>query len=120
MSRVGKMEGAAAATPASRHTHCGQFLNILIRRSQGSQADLLGELSESGVCQQGDVSQELVARVPETRQPSEDRPASVSTATEPTNFDSDLLKRQRGTSEKDVNMLSVEPLAARVTHGSGV
>lgn len=43
----------------------GQFLDVLIRGPQRGQSDLLGELGELWIGQQGDVSQQLVTRVPE-------------------------------------------------------
>lgn len=45
-------------------THCGQFLNRVIRSSERSQTDLLRKLSEAGLCQQRHVTQQLMTRVP--------------------------------------------------------
>lgn len=59
--------GAGAEERCYVHTHCGQFLNILIRRSQGSQTDLLRELSKLWICQQRNVTQQLVTRVTESK-----------------------------------------------------
>lgn len=44
--------------------YCGQLLDRVVRGSEWSQANLLGELGKAGLCQQWDVSQQLVARVP--------------------------------------------------------
>lgn len=51
-------------------THRGQFLDVLVGRSQRSQTDLLRELSELRIGQQRNVTQQLVTRVsdPDTQQ----------------------------------------------------
>lgn len=48
-------------------THCGKFLNVLIRRSQRSQTDLLRELSELWIGQQRHMTQQLMTRVTESK-----------------------------------------------------
>ena len=44
-------------------THGGQLLHILIRSSQGSQPNLLRELSKAGVTEERDVPKQFVADV---------------------------------------------------------
>lgn len=50
------------------HTHRGEFLDVIIRRSERCQPDLLRELSELWISQQGNVTKQLMTRVTETRQ----------------------------------------------------
>lgn len=52
-------------------SHCSQFLYGVIGCSKRSQTDLLWELSEAGLGQQWDVTQQLVARVPWWRKETE-------------------------------------------------
>lgn len=59
--------GAGGTNTLGADTHCGQFLNVLVRRSQRSQTDLLRELSELGVGQQRHVTQQLMTRVTATK-----------------------------------------------------
>lgn len=60
------VQAVVAVRAWEQPTHRGQLLDVLVRGPQRRQADLLGELSELGVRQQRNVSQELVTRVPET------------------------------------------------------
>lgn len=50
-----------------RDTHGGQFLDVLVRRAQRRQTDLLRELSELWIGEQRNVTEQLVTRVPETK-----------------------------------------------------